>query len=78
MICLSDATLSTSLKHQQHIGVGYEFQANTSLLKEGLPSQSRGGVKVHGMESVVFWAGRPEDFKGVAQQQHIGFEIEIW
>ena len=65
MNCLSDAISSTSVKHQQHIRVGYEFQA------------TRKGVKVSRIEGVVFWAGSPEDFKDAAQQQHIMFEIEI-
>ena len=33
MNCLSDATLSTSFKHQQHISIGYELQANDRLAK---------------------------------------------
>ena len=38
MNCLSDASSSTSLEHQQHVEVDYELKANTSLLKAGLLS----------------------------------------
>ena len=52
--CLSDATSSTLLEQQQHIEVDYEFQFDLGLLKTGLTSQSRRGVEVSGIESVVF------------------------
>ena len=54
MNCLSDATSSTSLKHQQHIEVSYKFQVNTSLLKAGLTSQSGRGEEVGRTEGIMF------------------------
>ena len=53
MNCLSDATSSTSPKHQQHIGVGYELQVNVSLLKAGLLSQSGRGVEVSWIKNIM-------------------------
>ena len=42
-----------------------------------MPSQSRRDVEVSWIKVIVFQAGRSESFKDVAQQQHIGFDIEI-
>ena len=53
MNCLSDTTLRTLLKHQQHVGVSQKLQANLGFLKAGMPSQSGRGVKVSRIEDVM-------------------------
>ena len=51
---LSNAASSTLLEHQLQIGVSEKLQAKAGLLQTSLPSQSGRGVKVSGIQGIVF------------------------